>query len=288
MKAPFLFICSFFFIFGCTTGKKTARFEGIAMTVPYIVQIGDPLDRNSEVLVEEAIFSQFHEIHETFNNWNPHSEVSSLNRACSGQKVRLSNVLAIFFEKVNAMVLKTEGKFDPTMSRFSPPDAMGWNKVHFQNGLFWKDHDETRLDFCGAVKGYTVDLLAEKLKAMGFKSIYVEWGGEIKTFGRHPEKRPWKIAIHGIEETLTLKDMAIATSGNYLQNWLENGKSFTHIVDPKTKRPLEITSNSINSVSVLADSCFEADALATALMLFEAKEQAEKWAKEHGFKIWIY
>ena len=158
----------------------------------------------------------------------------------------------------------------------------------FGRALFWKDHPLVALDLCGAVKGYAVDLLVEKLKKLNLKSLYVEWGGEIKTFGSHPHERAWKVAIFGLDEKLELTNLACATSGNYLQNWQEGEKTVTHIIDPFNNKPLEVTDTSIASVTVLAEDCLQADALATSLMLFPSKDEATLWAEKRRIKILVY
>ena len=110
-------------------------------------------------------------------------------------------------------------------------------------------------------------------------------GWEINTRGLHPEKRAWKIGIQGLS-TLDLTNSAVATSGSYVQNWTINSINYTHIIDPHTRLPL--INAPISSASVIASTCLEADALATSLMLFPSKEEAEEWAKEHNLKVFIW
>jgi hypothetical protein len=85
---------------------------------------------------------------------------------------------------------------------------------------------------------------------------------------------------------LDLANKAIATSGCYIQNWTIDAVSYTHIIDPITKQPIQ--NSPISSVSVLASTCAEADALATALMLFPSKEAAETWASERKLHVFIW
>ncbi len=263
------------------------------MTMGYSILIGDSNPDMDQV--ESVVLSTFSEINAVFNNWNPESEISQLNKLPAGEKKPLSQPLAHFLRRINELVILTEGRFDPTIAPIKEsllkgelyPDshAIGWDKIHIDGDLFWKEHNHTALDLGGAAKGHGVDLLFENLQEAGFKNIFVEWGGEIRASGSHPEKRPWKIAIRG-SETLELKERAIATSGSYLQKWTIDETSYTHIIDPKTKKPL--SSPPITSASVLCESCFEADALATALMLFASQEEAEMWAKAHNLKVWLF
>ncbi len=265
------------------------------MSMAYCVKIGDP--RPDLALAEKIIASAFSEIDCVYNNWNPHSEISQLNRLPAGKKQILSDPLAAFLHRVDALVEFTEGRFDPTIAPVkenllkgelqSDASAIGWEMIVLEGNQFSKKHDKTALDLGGAAKGFAVDLILERLQEAGFRNMFVEWGGEIRVSGSHPEGRPWKVAIFG-GETLELREEAIATSGSYLQNWTIDGTGYTHIVDPQTKQPLALSNAPIASASVLSKTCFEADAIATALMLFASQEEAYAWAEERGLKIWLF
>jgi FAD:protein FMN transferase len=275
------------------------------MNIAYCVQIGDPLMKKEITHIEAIIRSTFSTIHHTYDNWNPDSEISQLNRLPAFQKTPLSPELASFLVDVGRLVALTEGRFDPTVEPLQQlwkrclkegclplqqdlaelTEAVGWDKVHVEEALFWKEHSLTALDFSGIAKGYAVDLLIERLQAAGYTSLYVEWGGEIRTTGLHPEGRPWRIGIKGLS-LIDLTDAAIATSGSYAQQWTIGSINYTHIIDPCTQHPLQTPP--LSSASVIAPTCTEADALATALMLFPSKEEAEEWAKEHAIKVFIW
>jgi FAD:protein FMN transferase len=289
----------------CNPSHAPTRFEGVAMTIAYCVQIGDRLSDPEIATIEEIIRSTFSHIHQTYDNWNPDSEISKLNHLPANLQVALSLELASFLESVGEIVAQTEGRFDPTVEPLQQlwkkslqqgalpsadslaelTGAIGWDKIHVENGLFWKEHPLTRIDLGGIAKGYAVDLLAEQLAKAGYTQIYVEWGGEIRTLGLHPNHRPWKIGIRGLS-SIDLTDAAIATSGSYIQNWSVGEVNYTHIIDPRTQEPLQ--NSPISSVSVIAPTCKEADAIATALMLFPSQETAKRWAKEKNFQVFIW
>lgn len=260
------------------------------MTMSYCVQIGEPTSDN----IQEIIDTTFAHIDATYNTWNPNSEVSKLNNTPAKTPIRLSRELATFLHTLDQLVRLTDGRFDPTIApakkallagkQTPKTEAIGWHNLHFSGNHVWKDYGATTLDLGGAAKGHGVDLLFTALKETGYQNIYVEWGGEIRTSGKPTKTRPWTIAIRG-GETLTLKDKAIATSGNYMQQWQINNRLVTHIIDPKTQKPLEL--GSITSTSVLAPSCVEADAIATALMLFPSPQEAQVYAQKHNIHAWI-
>ncbi len=270
------------------------------MTIPYCVQIAQP-----SPLAENIISSTFAEINAIYNNWNPHSEISKLNTLKAFEKQQLSPELYSFLQFTNSIVRLTEGRFDPTVAslhqlwkkslkenhlpseielqNLSP--AIGWDKIHLEEGHFWKEQDATTLDLCGIAKGYAVDLITERLQAAGLRDIYVEWGGEIRTSGNHPDNRPWKIGIIGLIP-LELKNEAIATSGSYIQQWTIDSITYTHIIDPRTQKPLN--NAPITSATVIAPTCAEADALATAFMLFPTCAEAQSWAQNHGISLYLW
>ena len=133
------------------------------------------------------------------------------------------------------------------------------------------------------IKGFAVDCLLEKLWALGFSNTYVEWGGDIRASGEHPEGRPWNILLHFFSketEVFPLQDCALATSGDYEQIWETESGSYSHIIDPKSKQAIKRRSHSLAAVTVKAPNCALADALATACMTFSSAEEAHTWANK--------
>lgn len=226
------------------------------MAVPYQILVTGDAD------LQPIIDQVFAEVDQIYNNWNPSSEVSTLNQLPAQTKIKLSDDMERFLHRVAALVVRTDGAFDPTIGF--------WNQIHFEQGEFWKD-DEITLDFGGCAKGYCVDLLVERLREAGYTDLFVNWGGDIRAEGHHPSGRPWRVAIRGRNHLIDLTG-AIATSGHEEQQ--KNGLS--HIYNPKTQKQLEATSR---TVTIQAKTCFEADALATALSV-DPTLTAEKF--------WIY
>lgn len=316
IKAKLLSICiSCFFLSACTSDNSPQTpvlFTGNTMTIGYRIQIGHPLNSLQKGLVEKIISETFAEIDAIYNKWNPHSEISQLNRLQAGEKKPLSLSLFHFFERVDYFVLLSGGKFDPTIEPLQElwkkkltegklpllaeidelKSCLGWDKIHFSNQLFYKDDSRTQLDFGGVAKGLCVDLLVENLVHEGFENLYVEWGGEIRTCGKHPAGRPWNICISRLGNrdpnegiaTLPLIDQAIATSGDYFQNWKvmteEGGIIYCHVFDLEKLQPLKIKPGSVASASIVAEDCLTADALAKVLMLFDSTQEAQEWLEK--------
>lgn len=291
-------------------------FTGEAMTMNYSILIGQALDNKQEEMISKTIAATFQEVNDIYNKWNPESELSHLNRLSAHQVVTISPSLENLLKDTQRIVELSEGRFDPTVEPLeqlwknklknqtipsseelqSIANQIGWNKIHFGNGVFYKDHENVQLDLGGIAKGLCIDLLVERLNQQGYSNLFVEWGGEIKTTGVHPRGRPWTIFISRLGNdhpedavaTLLLENQAIATSGDYMQFWTLSQKdekgidkiiTYFHIFDPHTLKPLEITHTSIASTSVVASTCAFADGLATTAMLFGSVEEAKAWSE---------
>lgn len=306
-------IIAFLLLTSCQNEKKenTSLFHSTVMTIEYRIIVGKVVTPHEHEVISHTINTVFNEINSIYNKWNPDSEVSKLNNLKAGVISPLSPSLETFLHETKRIVDLTEGRFDPTIEPLQALwkqqlekkevldqtriatvlAAVGWNKIHFGNGIFYKDHDATKLDLGGIAKGFAVDLLIERLNEKGFPDLFVEWGGEIRASGKHPDNRPWNIFISRLGDRnpnnaiahLSLSNEAIATSGDYLQYWEvpDNDKmvKYFHIFDSKSGSPLEIREGSISSSSVLASTCMFADGLATAALMFSTSEEAQKWAE---------
>lgn len=296
-------------------GNNTTTFSGNAMMMQYKIIVGTTLSSNQSAEIHELLAKSFEEVNRTYNKWNPRSEIALLNRLPAYTETTISPELEKFLTETQQIVHISRGKFDPTIEPLQQlwkrklemgtvpsqqeirqiAPAIGWHHIHFRNGKFYKDHPLTSIDLGGIAKGLCIDLITERLENLGYNNVYVEWGGEIRTLGEHPDGRPWRIYIsrlgdnepsHAIAD-FDLTNQAIATSGDYLQNWqvyqMENGRKtpviYFHVFDPHTLYPLKATPNSIASVSVVANSCTVADGLATASLVFQTMEEARRWAE---------
>lgn len=311
-----------FIICGCSNKQEPiAIFSGNAMTMDYRILVGASLTKQQIDTIQSLITNTFDEIDHTYNKWNPLSEVSFLNRLAANEHYPLSEGMYRLLQDTDRIVILSQGRFDPTIEPLqelwknslkngktpsnneieSVKAVIGWNKIHFRDGIFSKKHNDIKLDLGGIAKGLCVDLLTERLNALGYRHVYIEWGGEIRASGRHPAGRPWTIFISRFGDkspdqaiaTLPLQDQSIATSGDYLQFWtLDDGTTYSHIIDPRTYQPILVTPHSIGSASVMAKKCAIADGLATAAMLFDSAEESERWLEqikqeEPDLQFWI-
>lgn len=141
------------------------------------------------------------------------------------------------------------------------------------------------LDLCGIAKGYGVDRLAETLRAHGITRALCSIDGEVRALGIRRDGTPWSVGIdtpdsplRGNHSVVMLEDASLATSGDY-RHFLEiRGKRLSHTMNPATRAPLL---DAPASVTVMAQSCMHADAMATALVVL-GLERGERFAREQG------
>ena len=131
-----------------------------------------------------------------------------------------------------------------------------------------------KLTLNGIAQGYITDRIAKFLKRRGFENVLVHLG-ETYGAGAKPGGVPWKAAIEGTEKTLTLKNRALATSGD-----LESSGQ-KHLFDPRTGHP----SSTHKSVSVTAPTATTADALSSAFILMEKQEIARVLSIHQGSSV---
>ncbi|AGT71484.1 thiamine biosynthesis protein ApbE [Chlamydia trachomatis] len=300
--ASYLLILAPFFLQSCSAPSRTTL-EGVRMTIPYRIVFGEALSPDAFQQAQKEIDRVFDHIDQTFNNWNPLSEISRINRTTKQTPIPLSPALFAFLCEIDHFHAFSDGRFDPTLgalkslwllhlkSHTIPSQELqhlykhssGWHLISLDKTqqTLRKLSPLVQLDLCGTVKGFTVDLLGTAC-AQFCQNYYVEWGGEIKTRGKHPSGRSWAVASSATPEILHLHDHAIATSGSQYQRWHVDNKTYTHILDPLTGTPLEDSSHPILAVSVINESCAFADAMATALTTFSSKQEALDWAnKKH-------
>jgi thiamine biosynthesis lipoprotein len=224
------------------------------------------------------------------STWNPDSDLMRLNAAPVGVWVavpdQLIEVLRLGLEIGSA----SGGAFDIAMgdavtawgfgAETAAPDrirvAMGVARVPAHEALEIGDARVRKsaplaLDLNGIAKGYGVDRLAEILIEHGIRDALVGIDGEMRALGLRPDGTPWTIAVEAPDpdrrtphSILALGDAAVATSGDY-RHWVEvQGRRLSHTMEPGRGAPLIAAPA---SVTVVARTCAEADAWATALMV---------------------
>jgi len=144
------------------------------------------------------------------------------------------------------------------------------------------------VDLSAIAKGYAVDKLSLYLQEQGLENYLVDIGGEIRVKGINQQGAAWRIAVEKPEAgqrsaqiKLSLKDVAIATSGDYRNYYEVDGKRYSHTIDPHTGKPI---SHNLISATVVHDNCMMADGYATALMVL-GPEKGLEFANQYGLAV---
>ena len=174
---------------------------------------------------------------------------------------------------------------------------VGFDKISVRDNRLVRLDERVQLDFNSIAKGYTVDIMAERLEDMGIEDYLVNIGGEIRCKGDNSRGERWSIGVEtpyegnydmdSYEKILYLTDCALATSGNYRRFYTApDGRKVAHTIDPRTGYSVV---SELLSATVVAATCAEADAAATMFMAMGSEggalELAKRCEAEYG---WLY
>jgi len=241
--------------------------------------------------IDEAI-EEIKRIEALLTTFNDQSQTSMINANAGIAPVRVDQEVFDLINRSLKISALTQGAFDITYGsidkRFWNFDInmtslpaketakksvrlIDWRKVILNENdrtVFLKDKG-MRMGFGGIGKGYAADKAKQLLKRKGIHSGVVNASGDLVTWGRQPDGKPWTIGIASptLERFpfsyLNVSDMAVATSGNYEKYAVVNGKKYSHTIDPKTGFP----ASGVKSVTIISTSAELADALATPVMV---------------------
>ncbi len=273
--------------------KETYSVYGKTMGTYYSVQVYTPKTINTANL-KQKIDAQLRILNRQMSLYSKTSEISKFNRTAKDKPMAVSKDFFKVMKQAKKIYALTDGAWDGTIRPLyelwnfdrpvkmiaSIPDENQINsclkKTGFNN-LIIADRELTKkiaglnLDLGSIAKGYGVDAVTSMLKGSGYKNFFVEIGGEVYVAGKKGHKKKWRLGIASPENNnakpfkiIRLTDKAIATSGTYQNFFKFDGKTYSHIINPKTGWPI---ANKIVSVSVIADNCMLADGLATGLMV---------------------
>jgi thiamine biosynthesis lipoprotein len=300
-------------LFACTpkNAYKKVSFSGMAQGTYYAVTYFDHLERDLQAEVDSLLRA----FDMSVSMWEPSSIISRINRG-EEKEVPLDSVFIKTYLLARQVAEESGGAFDYTVGPLVNAWGFGfegrreldsaridsllplvnYELVRLEGDKVIKGKDGIMFDFNAVAQGYSVDLVGELLASKGIDNYLVDIGGEVLAVGEKPLQGPWIIGIErpsenkyaerSLEVSLELKDLALATSGNYRKFYEEDGIRYSHTIDPKTGHPVTHT---LLSVSVIAGDCGTADAWATAFMvmgLAKAKSILEDRNDLHAYFIY--
>ena len=304
-----------FFSSVCTAKEKdSVLIQGKTMGTTYHITM--VTDRPVDAL-EKQIENRLKEINRSMSTYQKESEISRFNRM---DAVNVRFEISKDFLQVMTVAEKifklTNGAWDCTVDplvnlwgfgrkkvkRQVPPadlirlalSTIGFRHIVVsQEGWLMKKNPDVTVDLASIAKGYGVDAVASLIGDSGYSDFLVEIGGEVYASGKRPDGKPWRVGINnpkpeaGFTEVYKVRDLsgkALATSGDYRNFFMREGKRYAHVLDPRTGQAV---SNGVVSASVLADTCTLADGLATAVMVMGSEKGLELVNRLDGVECFI-
>ena len=298
-QRPLIFFLCLVVIAGCDN-RAEFLLSGNTMGTTYNIKI--IADRGIDIeSLQKKIDQRLEQINDSMSTYRRKSEISRFNRFHEvGANFPITSDFLNVMTTGRKIYEYSDGAWDATIAPLlklwgfyekegdsNVPEAedirailpnIGFHHILIRSGKFLvKVRPRVTLDLGSIAKGYGVDQIADLLKAEGIGSALVEIGGEVFAYGRKPDGSPWTVGINtprkgspldSVYVAIPLTAAALATSGDYRQFFESGGKSYSHILDPRTGYPVN---NGVVSVSVLAGSCTLADGLATAIMVMGAE-----------------
>jgi len=296
---PWLLLTVLFINNNCSKKESTevqqvlrGRTMGTFFTIKYMAKNEQQQPEEAKQKIEAGIHNVLKEVNQQMSTYIPDSDLSRFNRYEKNDWFPVSPDLVKVVEQALNISRISGGAFDITVGPlvnlwgFGPehkPEKIpadekirevmaftGYQKigVRLSPPAIKKEQPGIVCDLAGIAKGYGVDKVAEYLESCGIFDYLVEIGGEVRARGKKEGGLWWRLGIAypdgsgGIQTALPLKNLAMATSGDYQNYFEEDGVRYSHTIDPATGKPV---THKLASVTVIHRFCMTADALATAI-----------------------
>lgn len=269
--------------------------QGSAMGTTYSIRVPHPPAGLTREELGEQVAAEIERVEALMSTYRPESELSRFNHGEDTDWVPVSADTATVVAAAQEISQLTDGAFDVTVGPLvelwgfgarmdvngRPGEqaiAEAASHVDYRKLQVRQDPPALRkldprltVDLSAIAKGYGVDRAAGVLAQHRITDYMVEIGGDLLAAGRNREGKPWRIAVErpipgnrALLEVVAIEDMAVATSGDYRNFFVEDGTLYSHTLDPRTHRPV---THHVASVSVRAPTAMLADGWATALLV---------------------
>ena len=275
------------FFISCKDKKQYYEESGTVFHTLYTIKYEAPYALTDKIDAELQKFNL------SLNPFNPNSIIAKVN---NNEAVEVDEWFTEVFNKSMEVSRNSDGVFDITCAPlvnlwgfgFNKKDSVtptmidslktfvGYQKVHLEGKKIVKDDPRLLLNCSAIAKGYSCDVIARLLEKEGVENYMVLIGGEVVVKGVNQNGVCWRTGINlpeddpdGIknnyDEIVQLcKKGAIATSGNYRNFYIKDGKKYAHTINPATGYP---AGQNILSATIVAEDCMTADAYATTFMV---------------------
>ncbi len=248
--------------------------------------------------VDEAE-AEIQRLDELLSTGNEESEIAQLNQ---NKSATLSEDAGYLVERALELNKETDGAFD--IAIYPVMEAWGFPTQNYQvptadtlesllkladaSQIIYDENSRKisfgregmKIDLGGIAKGYTSSRIMDIYKENNISSGLVNLGGNVQALGTKPDGSKWRVAVQSPDDTedylgiLSVEDKAVITSGGYERYFEQDGKTYHHIIDPKTGYPAE---NGLTSVTVVSEDGTLADGLSTSLFIMGKDKAIEFW-----------
>lgn len=291
----------------CSSKPEYHQITGVTFgVVGYHITVEGKIPDDLQTQIEAVL----DRVNESMSTYVPTSVISQVNK--SAKPCWVDHHFKKVFAEAKHVFKTTNGTFDPTVGPLmrlwgfrgkagtvdsSQVDSImpfiGFDMVKLEGDSVYKEKPEIQLDFGAIAKGYGVDLVAELLDKLQIENYLVEIGGEVTGKGVNSRNQPWtlkilqpdtaKNATEGFALT-KLSNESMATSGNYKQYKMVDGKMRVHTINPSTGYG---SMHNLLSATVFAQTCIKADALATACMVMGLDKSIEMDLVNNDFSLFL-
>lgn len=277
-----------------------ARFPFEAMGGPGEIVLGGVADPQEAGRLADSAIAEVRRIEAKYSRYRPDSIVSRINAGAGGPPVACDDETWALLDYAGRMHEASDGLFDITAGvlrrawNFRTPrvpaaselgalrELIGWPRVQRQDGCVRLPIAGMEIDFGGFGKEYAADRAGTWLAGQGIRHGYVNLGGDFRVIGPRPDGQPWRIGIQhprqadAVVATIPVSQGGLATSGDYERAFVQNGRRYCHILDPRTGLPV----THWQTVSVRAPLAVAAGLCSTVAMLKQAQGLA--WLQASG------
>lgn len=232
---------------------------------------------------------------------------NKINNAKPNETVKVSDDFVYLYNKSKEYYNNSNKLYDPTVyttaSLYGFPDKgfkipdnktlaiakqnAGFTNTELKGNKFTKKTN-LLVNMSANSKGYIVDKTVKFMRKKGMKNFIVNAGGDLFIDGIKSQNNLFKVYIqnpdkeNGISSIIHFTNKALATSGNYERFFMNGDKRITHIFEGVSFD----STNNYKSVSVIADTTEQADALATMFFLLDV-DSIQKKCKEYNTPVFV-
>ena len=305
---PAILLLSVFICTSCGSRQDYKTIDGFTQGTTYHIVYQQQGADTLNALVDSILLA----VDNSLSVYNGSSLISRVNR---NEEVSADTLFVNVFSRSREIWELSKGSFDISAAPYfevwgfgagerrdvtqqmidSIRQFVGMDKVSLDSGKVVKSDPRVSLNVNAIAQGYTADVIAYAFDRLGIKNYLVEVGGEIFSKGVNAKGNEWSVGLdkpvegnmiqgEELQEVITLSGRGLATSGNYRKFIEEDGRKYSHTIDPATGYPVK---HSLLSATVVASDAMTADAYATWFMVEGLEKAKEILAATPGIDAYL-